>query len=310
MPRIALDTKTGSETFHYTISTPTDVSAAKIVQGLPTLFLIHPVHMMSLVFHPIYEDPRLRRLNLVAMNLRGHGWTSAKVEDTYGIDVATQDILTLMDALGISSCHVVGVCMGATVALQLAMVAPEKVMSLFLFAPPSVPEPAESIEGREEIHECWKQGFQHKDRVDDATVADAKMGGSQMAYNNKENRLCSAVTGVSLEAAKRNWGCGDFDVMLIVTVKYLLKQEPYSVSAAPFYWYTANIDAKLSTIEGAAHSGNMTHAKETNALLYDFLLANSSSPDLPPIPKHVQSPFLEELVAVGLFDDEDSDDSD
>jgi hypothetical protein len=32
----------------------------------------------------------------VAMDLRGHGWTTAKVEDTYGSEVAARDILKLM----------------------------------------------------------------------------------------------------------------------------------------------------------------------------------------------------------------------
>ncbi|KAJ7346174.1 hypothetical protein DFH08DRAFT_701642 [Mycena albidolilacea] len=90
MPRISLETTTGSENFAYTITTPTDTSTTEIVQGLPTVLFLHPVYIGSAIFHPIYADTRLRRFNLVAMDLRGHGWTTAKVEDTYGSEVAAQ----------------------------------------------------------------------------------------------------------------------------------------------------------------------------------------------------------------------------
>jgi hypothetical protein len=38
----------------------------------------------------------MRRFNLVTMDLRGYGWTLAKVDDTYGREVAAQDVLNLM----------------------------------------------------------------------------------------------------------------------------------------------------------------------------------------------------------------------
>jgi pimeloyl-ACP methyl ester carboxylesterase len=114
MPHISLETVTGSENFAYTIATPTDKSTTNIVQGLPTVLFLHPVYVSSAIFHrepryefreftshlcwvsAVYADTRLRRFNLVAMDLRGHGWTTAKVEDTYGSEVAAQDVLKLM----------------------------------------------------------------------------------------------------------------------------------------------------------------------------------------------------------------------
>ncbi|KAF8217455.1 Alpha/Beta hydrolase protein [Mycena galopus ATCC 62051] len=334
MPRrIDLQTSTGSESFAYTISTPTDVSATKIVQGLPTILLIHAVYVMSAMFHSIYEDPRLRRFNLVAMDLRGHGWTSAKVDETYGREIAAQDILKLMEALEIPACHVVGVSMGASVALQMATVAPKKVLSLFLLSPPSRTEPAHSIEGRQEIYNCWTEAFDHPSGVDPIAHADSVMGGSQITYNNIETPLTKAVTLASVAAATRNWAPRDnFHIMHTTTVKYFMHGEAYSVSAltrircpillvhcgedivTPLssteellaFLHKANIEASLCTIKGAPHIGSVTHPKETNTLLYDFVLANSSASDLPPHPTYVESPFLEELAAFGLLGGEDS----
>ncbi|KAK7050743.1 hypothetical protein R3P38DRAFT_1766540 [Favolaschia claudopus] len=96
MPRITLSTSTGRETFSYTISTPTKTSAEKILQGLPTILLIHPVYVTSAIFHPIYADCKLRRFNLVTLDCRGHGKTTASVNESYGKEVAAKDVLSLM----------------------------------------------------------------------------------------------------------------------------------------------------------------------------------------------------------------------
>jgi pimeloyl-ACP methyl ester carboxylesterase len=134
------------------------------VQSIPTVILIHPVYSPSFIFHrtcirafrsfklrlllaAVYADRRMRRFNLVTMDLRGYGWTLAKVEDTYGREVAAQDVLNLMvlrylyfpdsssilvsqDALSISACHVMGGSIGA-----MAILAPAKVLSLFMLSP-------------------------------------------------------------------------------------------------------------------------------------------------------------------------------
>ncbi|KAF7333283.1 Alpha/beta hydrolase [Mycena sanguinolenta] len=249
MPRIALETTTGSESFAYTISTPTQDRAERIAQGVPTILLIHPSYTLSAIFHPMYEDPRLRRFNLVAMDLRGHGGTSAKVEDTYTTEVAAHDCLKLMDALGISEYHVAGVSMGASVALQMAIQAPQKILSLFLLSPPPLTEPADSIEGRQEIYECWKHGFENDDKE---AVGDGVVGGLQMAYNNTEtpfSKACvvnadsplitllnltelifgASLTAVTMDTDTRNWA-SNFDVMYTVTVRYLQNQKPHAAA--------------------------------------------------------------------------------
>jgi hypothetical protein len=50
----------------------------------------------------------------------------------------------------------------------------------------------------------------------------------------------------------------------------------------------------------------------TNDLLYEFLLpvASSMGPALPPVPPSVESPFLDELLSLGLQHDELNSDSD
>ncbi|KAJ6586017.1 Alpha/Beta hydrolase protein [Mycena capillaripes] len=346
MPLIDLDTLSGPENFAYFISTPTDDSAERIVPGLPTILLLHPGYVSSVIFHPIFSDPRLRRFNLVAMDLRGHGWTSAKVEDTFSREVAATDVLKLMEALDIPACHVMGVSMGASLAPQMSVLAPEKVLSMFLLSPLPLEEvwlhccydvlnsdsfqPPESIEGRQEIYECWKDAFRDDDGIDHTAMGDALHGALQLAYNNVETRLTKALTYFAVEAALRNWTGDKLEAMHTLTVKFVRSRTQYPPSALarircpvllvhcsedivyPLshadellkYLQSAKIDARLCILEGAPHFGNVTHPNETNTLLYDFVITNCVEADLPTAPAGVESPFLTALAAFAPLEDD------
>jgi pimeloyl-ACP methyl ester carboxylesterase len=66
----------------------------------------------------------------IALDLRGHG-DSGKPEDpdAYGMEVV-EDVVRLMDHLGIEDAHVVGYSVGAEIALRLAVEHPERLRSL------------------------------------------------------------------------------------------------------------------------------------------------------------------------------------
>ncbi|KAJ7120267.1 hypothetical protein C8R44DRAFT_877706 [Mycena epipterygia] len=124
--------------------------------------------------------------------------------------------------------------------------------------------------------------------------------------------------------------------MHIVSVKFFLNREPYSVTklsrvrcpiilvhcsedvAYPINYseelldllHSAALDAKIYSIDGAPHFGNVTHSKEINALLYDFVLANHSGTEIPAAPASVESPFLAQLLECGLLDGESDSESD
>ncbi|KAF8147910.1 Alpha/Beta hydrolase protein [Mycena galopus ATCC 62051] len=335
MPLIQLKTIAGLGGFHYTLSTPTDANADIIVEGTPTLILIHPIVLGSEIFHPIYADARLRRFNLLTLDLRGHGTTSASVEDTYGPETAARDVLNLMDALKIPASHLMCVSMGSYIALQMAILAPERVLSMFLFSPLPQKEPPEIIEGRQEIWDCWMEAFSDPKNVDTLAFSDALTGGLQYAWNNRGTNLSKVLVAKSVPAVVRNWAPEhQADLFHNVTVRFFLNHEPFSISTLarircpvalvhcsedisyPIHhaqellnlMQSAGVDAQLLIIDQAPHYGNVTHIKETNELLYKFLLASSNSMTIPPVPPSVESPFLAELLQLGLQkDDEESD---
>ena len=112
MPSIKVKSCSGSLTYNYAISTPTSPNAKSIDPTLPTVLFLHPVYIGIDIFQSVYAtdsspmrfnsiavqfgDCALRRFNLVAMDLRGHGETGDTAPKNYGQDDAAKDIVKFM----------------------------------------------------------------------------------------------------------------------------------------------------------------------------------------------------------------------
>ncbi|KAJ7848951.1 Alpha/Beta hydrolase protein [Mycena olivaceomarginata] len=303
----------------------------------PTLVLIHPIALGSEMFHPIYADPRLRRFNLLTLDLRGHGSTSAPVDPhTYGRETAAKDVLHLMDTLKIPASHLMGVSMGSCIALQMAIFAPERVLSICMFSPLPLIEPPEVMAGRQEIWDYWMEAFSDPQNVDSLALKDAMIGGLQGTWNNRQTNLSKALTAKTVPDIIRNWAPKNYDLFHGVAVNFFLDRPPHPVESLgrihcpvavvhcsedlPYPIHhaqellnllqSASVAAQLFTIDDAPHYGNVTHFEEANDLLYEFLLANSKGTTLPPVPPSVESPFLANLVRLGFQQDDEESDSD
>ena len=76
---------------------------------------------------PFFQD----QYRVLLMDLRGHGKSDAP-EGGYHMDVMAEDVITVLDQLGIGKAHIVGSSLGAEVGLSLAANHPERVISLIL----------------------------------------------------------------------------------------------------------------------------------------------------------------------------------
>ncbi|KAK6969105.1 AB hydrolase-1 domain-containing protein [Favolaschia claudopus] len=333
MPRIVLPSSDGGfDSFSYTISTPTDASASHIIQDLPTIVLLLPIFAASPLFHPIFAERQLRRFNLVTFDPRGHGDTEAKVDANYGRELLADDVLKITETLNISSFHIAGIATGGSVALQVAVCAPDRIQSVFVVSPAPQVEPKEVIQGRQEIADCWIRAHEtNSTEIDEVAAEDGVYGALQFMYNNVvETPLLKALTSYGVDKVRKTWTGDNAHLIQLITVQFFLNQHPFEVSSlerirAPVLLVhcsedivyprrhaeallellrAANVDAKLVTLEGAPHWGNATHPEETNALLYDFVMSSCDTSKLPPPPRIVESPFLEELAQHGLVEGE------
>jgi len=78
------------------------------------------------------KDLLAQHYQVIGIDLRGHGWSGKPHDaDSYGVRMV-DDIIRLMDHLGVEKAHVAGYSLGAIIALKLAVLHPERLHSVVL----------------------------------------------------------------------------------------------------------------------------------------------------------------------------------
>ena len=109
------------------------VITAYAVEGAgPPLLLIHGVGARLDAWDGVVTALG-GRFTTIRLDLRGHG-ESSKPPGPYSAALFAEDARALLDHLGIGRCHVAGHSLGATVALRLALDAPDRVERLALLS--------------------------------------------------------------------------------------------------------------------------------------------------------------------------------
>jgi pimeloyl-ACP methyl ester carboxylesterase len=102
--------------------TPSSIDHSK-----PTLILVNSFTTSSELYRDQFTNHALTSaMNLVAIELLGHGQTRAPVENWTYWDTAIMN-LQVMDALGIQKAFVLGTSQGGWITVRMALLAPERV---------------------------------------------------------------------------------------------------------------------------------------------------------------------------------------
>lgn len=106
---------------------------------------------------PAWMDPTkslASDFRVIAMDQRNAGKSRGPIGARDGWDLYARDQLALLDHLGIEKCHVLGACIGATFALKLCEIAPQRIAAMALMQP--IGRVAENIAYTErEVKENW-----------------------------------------------------------------------------------------------------------------------------------------------------------
>ena len=102
---------------------PEDAPAVLLIMGLA-----YPAAMWFRLVPALSERYRVLRIDN-----RGAGLTG-DVPGPYTVETMAADCLAVLDAAGVSAAHIVGISMGGLMAQELALAAPERVLSLCLMA--------------------------------------------------------------------------------------------------------------------------------------------------------------------------------
>ncbi|KAF8897960.1 alpha/beta-hydrolase [Mucidula mucida] len=336
MPSVKITTSAGNADIFYTVSTPSNDNAdiKDIDRSVPTLLFIHAVYLAQEIFQRTsIGDPKVRRFNCIACDQRGHGETkNDRVRKGYGANEAAEDIAAFMKALDLPPCHVVAMSMGTIGAIAFAMNHPDSLASLFLISPLGLEEPKDVAEGREEILECWKQGFS-MDPPDEEALQDACYGALQLAFSNEADSLTNALLGRTLAIGVRRWGRDNFDDYEFMTVRLLNNRKSYTTDelkriscpvkmlhctgdiAYPVdYTYKfagdlkkAGVKVEVDLVPNGPHLGVVSlrsSGRAINTLLHDFVVGlSTTTTKLPPIRDAVTSPYEKDLIMAGWSKD-------
>lgn len=105
----------------------------------------------------------------IAMDQRNAGRSTAPLAATDGWQTYAEDHLRLLDHLGVDRFHVLGSCIGASFALKLCELAPDRVTAAILQQPIGLS--AANAENRAESFDSWADGLrQRPGGVDEAAL--------------------------------------------------------------------------------------------------------------------------------------------
>ena len=94
----------------------------------PTVVLVNSFATSSELYRAQYENAKLTStVNLLAIELLGHGQTRTKTENWTYWDTAIMN-LQVMEALSVKKAFVLGTSQGGWIAVRMALLAPEKVL--------------------------------------------------------------------------------------------------------------------------------------------------------------------------------------
>src|SRR3954451_10293944 len=112
----------------------------------PALLLLHGLMGTHDDFARVFDLPALRRIRrVVAPDARGHG-RSTNPEGRFSFRAFADDVLALLDELGIDQAQAVGASLGAKTLLHVATLAPDRVSTMVLVsAAPRFPEPTRTL---------------------------------------------------------------------------------------------------------------------------------------------------------------------
>jgi len=107
----------------------------------------------------VQAEPLKRRYSVLRFDTRGHGGSDAP-HGAYTLDMLTEDLLGLLDSLGIEETHFVGLSMGGMIGMTFALAHPGRFRSLVLCDTSSrIPSEAAPVwEGR--IKTAAEQGME------------------------------------------------------------------------------------------------------------------------------------------------------
>ena len=214
----------------------------------------------------------------ITFDFRGQGQSQA-TQSGYGIESLYADAVELIEVLGCSPCHFVGLSMGGFIGLRVAIRRPELLKSLILIETSSDPEPKENISRYRMLNFVarWIGLRVVADRVmaimfgqkflNDPERATVKHEWQERMVANNRIGITRAVTGViTRDGVTDQLGQIETPTLIIVG-----DQDVATVPAKAERMHTGIPNSKLVVIPGAGHTSTVEEPVAVTAAMEEFL---------------------------------------
>ena len=100
--------------------------------SVPAVILLHAIGLDWRMWEPVMDQLAIGR-RVFAYDIRGHGWAAGAPNQATMADNA-EDLIAILDELGLEKAHIVGLSYGGAIAQTAAIAHPERIESLALLA--------------------------------------------------------------------------------------------------------------------------------------------------------------------------------
>jgi len=241
----------------------------------PAVALIHSlgssVHMWKEQINALKS-----KYTLIAIDCRGHGRSSAKGQA--GIADAAQDLKAVLDHLGVPACHLVGIDMGAAIALSFNTRWPAMVRSLVL-----ADSAAEPADGTSDLVAATREAIAYISMQEFGTQYAAQHLMPTASFD-VQDELADAVAKMDPKTYIQTMQSAMLDpfvhMLPTVTVPTLVivgENDTDTPRSAAEYLVQNIAGATLEVIADAGHLSNLDNPAAFNAAVFRFLDAHSNA---------------------------------
>lgn len=239
--------------------------------GGEAIVFSHGFFMSGAMFRPQVEALK-GEYRCVTWDERGHGQTRS-TPDPFTYWDSADDVLGLMDHLGIEQAVLAGMSQGGFLSLRAALTAPERVRALILIDSQPGPENPETLEGYNQIMAAWTApGGPPQEVVDmvGAIILGADFG--DPSWMEAARKIEPDTVTQIYETLTSREDITDRIDAIEVPVLVVHGDNDVAISIDVARSYVTKLPAgELVEVEGAGHASNLSHPEPVNAAIKEFL---------------------------------------
>jgi len=242
-------------------------------KGAPVVVLSHSLSCNLLMWNP-QIDALNPYFQVLRYDTRGHGATDAP-SGSYTLELLAEDVIGLLDALGLGRVHFVGLSMGGMIGQCLVLNHPHRLKSLVLCDTASiVPAEAQPV-WEERLDKVRKKGMGalSEETMERWFTPAFLRQNPPMVKLIREQILATPVAGYigCAEAIRRLNYLDRISGIKIPTLIMVGEDDPGTPVSAAEAMHKRITDSKLVVLPSARHLSNVEQADPFNAALLKFL---------------------------------------